>query len=741
MVEGGNSERDSARHSVRFGIGVEELREIMNNYRERHVAEEIEMIQSFGGIDNFQKLLCVSFDVGLQGNDFMQREETFSHNRREQVKRKSFFFFCKEALKDRIMQILLVMGVFSLAVETPTSENTEYAWIEGFAIILAVSIVVLVTATNDLQKAKKFEELQMVQQNRHHTNVFRRGKLTALHPSELMVGDIIEISDGAVIPSDGILITADSLEIDESAMTGENDHRKKLGYSDSLSALTQFLQNSPEAKESRDPRIALEVPSPVCISGTTVAEGRGKMLIIAVGKNSVEGFFNDMTSKEPEQTPLEEKLNDIADFISKIGLYCAGVAVIGLFIRVGIEMATGTQEANTDRITDGLHFLLIGITVLVVAIPEGLPLAVTISLAYSVKKMQKEKNLVKRLAACETMGGADMICSDKTGTLTTNKMTVVKYWFDGIDYTLGGGDGSFSQYPEYFAKLKEGICMTTNARIEDDKEFGSKTEIALLKMLIAVGHDDYIEVRERCLAKPHKVFPFSSSRKRSSIIVSSSDSPTGFRAYVIGASEIVLKSCVAYLSASGEAQPINDSTRTTLNGTIEGMASGGLRTLSIAFRDLPGNFNWEGMDENGWPAVEATELVCLGIAGIVDPVRNGVPEAVQKCKDAFITVRMVTGDNRITAASIARECGILNREEGGVMEGKEFNDRVGGIVCGNCGTKVCPCAPNEEVAERGQKVRTEVIGNLEVFKEIVSNLDVLARSQPCLLYTSDAADE
>ena len=723
-------EKESSQPSSnRFRVSNSELIEVIDAYRNRILDQEITKVEGMGGIQNFQELLHVDFDSGLNGQDFNVRIEAFGHNKRKEAKRKTFCDLLVEAMKDKILIILSILGVISLFIGIFNTDHPEYEWLDGFAIIIAVVVVVMVTAINDYQKEKKFDELQKTAANRQNTNVFRSGKLLSMHPSELLVGDIIEISDGNIIPADGILIEADNVEVDESAMTGENDKLRKVGFEEAIKLKQDWHRNNPNLNEN-NPQLHHEIPSPVCISGTTLAEGRGKMLVLAIGENSAEGRIMDLSEQDQGKTPLEKKLDHVADFISKVGLICAAVGVVILFVRLFIELGIGTIDWDTqDRTGDMLDFVIIGITILVVAIPEGLPLAVTLSLAYSVKKMQKENNLVKRLHACETMGGADMICSDKTGTLTTNQMTVANFWMDKDLLTIDK-EQPFSQYPEFFAKLKEGICVNSNARIQDGKEVGSKTEIAMLNMLISFGHDDYLEVRERSKKRPHKGFPFSSSRKRASIIISLDEEGTRARAYVIGASEIVLEYCKEYLDRNGSAKDISPEIRENLSSSIEKMAGNGLRTLCLAYKELPPNYPWDAVDEEHNPKIETESLVCIGIVGIKDPVRPGVTTSVENCKQAGIKVRMVTGDNKNTAISIARECGIAVGATGEVLEGKEFRNIAGGIICDNCKTHECGCAREAGKAEPGQKIRKDVVKNMEAFREMIGNLSVLARSQP-----------
>ena len=717
--------------SLRFKITTTELISIIDAYRTRTLCQEIDKVEKMGGVHMFEDLLNVDFSTGLTGTDFVKRKAIFGKNKRRKAKEKTFCEFVKDAISDKILIILMIMGAISLALGIGLEpEHRSYSWIEGFAIVFAVFLVVSVTSINDYQKSKKFRQLQESYSNSQNVTILRSGGYLSLHPSKILVGDILEISDGNIIPVDGILIESSNVEVDEAAMTGENDKVIKASFKDALNLRNEHLASGTKVNEANSHHA---VPSPVCISGTTLAEGRGKLLVLCIGENSVEGRVSDLSTQEQPETPLQLKLEKVADFITKIGLVCAGIAVFVLFMRFFIELGTGKEEWDNSQYKHMVEFIIVGLTVLVVAIPEGLPLAVTISLAYSVNKMQKENNLVKRFHACETMGGANMICSDKTGTLTTNVMTVEFYWM-ATGKIVPDFHKHFSIYPEYFSKLKENICVNTNARIEEAKEIGSKTEIALLKMLIKFGHDDFIQIREKYKKRPVKVFPFSSSRKRSSIIVSLDEEGAKKRAHVMGASEVVFLKCDYILNLDGSVMPITSEIRERGDKCIREMAEDGLRTICLAYRDVPSGLDYMGM-KNGLPLIEEAELVCLGIVGIKDPVRPEVPLAVEKCKIAGVKVRMVTGDNKITARAIAKECGILCGDNSVVMEGQEFRDRVGGIICNNCLVEVCDCARDSAKATPGQKIRTDIVKDMDEFKKFIDNLDVLARSQPEDKYT------
>jgi len=398
--------------------------------------------------------------------------------------------------------------------------------------------------------------------------------------------------------------------------------------------------------------------------------------------------------KKKEHSVLQAKLTKLAIQIGYAGMTIAICTVIVLITRYCIkEYVYGDNKLSTNIFQPLVKFLITGITVLVVAVPEGLPLAVTISLAYAVKKMMLDNNLVRHLDACETMGNATAICSDKTGTLTTNRMTVVQaYLNDRIYETLPSQNDvsenlrtlintSISVNSNYASKMEP-----TTSKNQLATQLGNKTECGLLGFVEQIG-GDYNKIRA---AHPTKdfvhVYTFNSARKSMSTIVPHPTIPGAVRLFCKGASEMVLVKCKYMMNNSEVKNFTSADYSSTIRNVIEPMACNGLRTIAVAYKDfipagqplglndevLPEKFNWDE-DES----IINSNLTCLVICGIQDPVRDEVPEAIRQCKSAGIVVRMVTGDNINTARSIARSCGIIGvNDDFLVMEGKEFNERV-----------------------------------------------------------------
>ncbi|XP_053150600.1 plasma membrane calcium-transporting ATPase 2 isoform X4 [Hemicordylus capensis] len=405
---------------------------------------------------------------------------------------------------------------------------------------------------------------------------------------------------------------------------------------------------------------------------------------------SAEGGEGDDKDKrkanmhKKEKSVLQGKLTKLAVQIGKAGLVMSAITVIILVLYFSIDNFVVNKkpwlpECTPVYVQYFVKFFIIGVTVLVVAVPEGLPLAVTISLAYSVKKMMKDNNLVRHLDACETMGNATAICSDKTGTLTTNRMTVVQAYVGDVHYKEVPDPNSIPA--KTLDLLVHAIAINsayTTKVLPPEKEgglprqVGNKTECGLLGFVLDLKQD-YQPVRNQMPEeKLYKVYTFNSVRKSMSTVIKMPDD--SFRMYSKGASEIVLKKCSKALSASGEPRIFRPRDRDEMvKKVIEPMACDGLRTICVAFRDFPSSPEPEWDNENDI----LTDLTCICVVGIEDPVRPEVPEAIRKCQRAGITVRMVTGDNINTARAIAIKCGIIHPGEDFLcIEGKEFNRRI-----------------------------------------------------------------
>eukprot|EP00741_Cyanophora_paradoxa_P012330 tig00020607_g11915.t1 len=512
-------------------------------------------------------------------------------------------------------------------------------WVDGVSILGAVALVSAVTAANNYTKEAQFRALNRVKNDRR-ARVVRGGAPREVQASELVVGDLVLLEAGDQVPADGVLVAGFGLEADESGLTGESDAVKK------------------------------GPASPLLLAGTQVCTGVGRMLVTAVGEATRMGSaMGRLRERDDERkTPLQKKLEVTAEAIGRVGLAAAVLTVAALCVRWGLDVGAGREALDATDASTLLSFFITGVTILVMAVPEGLPLAVTVSLAYSVRAMLADQNLVRHLDAAETMGGATNILSDKTGTLTENRMSVVEWRAAGA----AGPSPPLASLPgRTAALLREGVALNSTASVAALpsgalERVGSRTECVLLAWLereAGLGPAELAAARRGAALRA--VFPFSSAVKSMTTIVRTEDG--GFRLHVKGAPERLLARCERAAGPDGREGPLGPAEREALLAEVERMAASGLRTLCLAYAEAEedGGAAWEGPGAPGGP------LTFLAFVGIKDPVRKEVPAAVEACKRAGITVRMCTGDNALTAVHIARECGIMT--EGGLaLTGEEL---------------------------------------------------------------------
>uniref|UniRef100_A0A8C6NFL9 Calcium-transporting ATPase n=1 Tax=Melopsittacus undulatus TaxID=13146 RepID=A0A8C6NFL9_MELUD len=711
------NQRNEANHAGEFGCTLQELRSLMEL---RGTEAVVKIKETYGETEGLCRHLKTSPTEGLAGTaaDLEKRKLIFGKNFIPPKKPKTFLQLVWEALQDVTLIILEIAAIISLGLSfyQPPGEGNEgcgtatggaedegeaeAGWIEGAAILLSVICVVLVTAFNDWSKEKQFRGLQSRIEQEQKFTVVRGGQVIQIPVAEIVVGDIAQVKYGDLLPADGIFIQGNDLKIDESSLTGESDQVRKSVDKD-----------------------------PMLLSGTHVMEGSGRMLVTAVGVNSQTGIIftllgaggeeeekKDKKAKQQdgaaamemqplksaeggegddkdkkksnmhkkEKSVLQGKLTKLAVQIGKAGLVMSAITVIILVLYFAIDTFVVNKkqwlpECTPVYVQYFVKFFIIGVTVLVVAVPEGLPLAVTISLAYSVKKMMRDNNLVRHLDACETMGNATAICSDKTGTLTTNRMTVVQAYVGDVHYKeIPDPDSIPAKTLELLVNAIAINSAYTTKILPPEKEgglprqVGNKTECGLLGFVLDLKQD-YEPVRNLIPEeKLYKVYTFNSVRKSMSTVIKMPDG--SFRMYSKGASEIVLKKCSRILNAAGEPRIFRPRDRDEMvKKVIEPMACDGLRTICVAFRDFSSSPEPDWDNENDI----LSDLTCICVVGIEDPVRPEVPEAIRKCQRAGITVRMVTGDNINTARAIAIKCGIIHPGEDFLcLEGKEFNRRI-----------------------------------------------------------------
>lgn len=620
-----------------FQICADELGSIAEGH-------DVKKLKSHGGASGIADKLSTTASNGLStdGEALTRRQELYGINKFQESKPKSFWLFVYEALQDMTLMILGVCAFVSLIVGIATEGWPKGAH-DGLGIVASILLVVFVTATSDYRQSLQFRDLDK-EKKKISIQVTRNGYRQKMSIYELVPGDIVHLAIGDQVPADGLFLEGFSVLIDESSLTGESEP------------------------------VMVNAENPFLLSGTKVQDGACKMLVTTVGMRTQWGkLMATLSEGGDDETPLQVKLNGVATIIGKIGLFFAVVTFAVLVQKIVVRK----WEAGTTLIWSGddalelLEYFAIAVTIVVVAVPEGLPLAVTLSLAFAMKKMMNDKALVRHLAACETMGSATTICSDKTGTLTTNHMTVVKSCIcmnvREVSET-GNASALRCELPGPAVEiLLQSIFNNTAGEVVVNKNgkreiLGTPTETAILEFGLSLG-GDIGEVRGA--SKLVKVEPFNSTKKRMGVVLELPQG--GLRAHTKGASEIVLAACDKVMNPNGEVVPLDEATRDHLTEIIDNFANEALRTLCLAYAELENGFSAE-------EAIPASGFTCIGIVGIKDPVRPGVRESVALCRSAGVIVRMVTGDNINTAKAIARECGILT-DDGIAIEGPVFREK------------------------------------------------------------------
>lgn len=610
---------------------------------------------------------------------FEDRLRVYRDNRLPERKPDGILTLIWRAYNDKILILLTIAAVVSLALgiyETVAGES-GVDWVEGVAICVAIIIVVTVGAANDWQKERQFVKLNKRKDDRE-VKLIRSGKSIQISVHDITAGDVLHLEPGDAIPADGIFISGHGVKCDESSATGESDQMKKTP---GVEVLQRIQDGTATAKLD-----------PFIISGSKVLEGVGTYLVTSVGTNSSYGKILMSLQTDNEPTPLQVKLGKLANWIGGLGSAAAGLLFFVLLIKFLAQLSTDTRP-SPEKAQDFLDILIVAITVIVVAVPEGLPLAVTLALAFATTRMLKENNLVRVLRACETMGNATTICSDKTGTLTQNKMTVVAGTVGAKEkFASSHADERSEATPSttMFSKLSSDVkqllrlSITLNSTAFEGEEqgvptfIGSKTEVAMLTLTKEyLGLDDL--AAERSNHKVKQLIPFDSSRKCMGIVIKHNGA---YRLLVKGAAELMLAKATHAISniydGQHEVVELRAEGQETISAIIEEYAQHSLRTIGMLYKDFA---QWppagaKTLEEDAKQADFGDifhDMIWVGLVGIHDPLREGVVEAVAQCQSSGVVVRMVTGDNMTTARAIAGSCGILRKdEEDVVMEGPEF---------------------------------------------------------------------
>ncbi|MBQ8769673.1 MAG: calcium-translocating P-type ATPase, PMCA-type [Bacteroides sp.] len=550
---------------------------------------------------------------GLSDKQVQESREAYGWNLLTPPKRPSMWKLYLEKFNDPVIRILLVAAFFSFVISVIEGEYAETIGI-FFAIFLATGIGFYF----EYDANKKFDLLNAVGEETPVT-VRRNGKIQEIPRKEVVVGDIVILNTGEEVPADGTLLEAISLQINESTLTGE------------------LMVNKTTDEASFDDEATY--PSNEVMRGTTVTDGHGIMQVNRVGDATEIGkVATQATEQSGEETPLNIQLSKLAKFIEKVGFTIAILTFLiftgkDLYQYLSVTAITGWHEwMHMARIV--LKYFMMAVTLIVVAVPEGLPMSVTLSLALNMRRMLKTNNLVRKMHACETMGAITVICTDKTGTLTQNLMQVHEAQVDETKMDL----------------VAEGISANSTAFLEEAEEgkkpsgVGNPTEIALL-LWLNDQNKNYAQLREN--AKVINQLTFSTERKYMATLV---QSPIQGKKvlYIKGAPEIVM----------GKCEGISSETSARLNENLLAFQNKAMRTLGIAYKFVP-----EGASNDCAELVGEGGLTFLGIFAISDPIRLDVPAAVGKCQSAGIGVKIVTGDTPGTATEIARQIGLWKPED------------------------------------------------------------------------------
>ena len=546
--------------------------------------------------------------AGLSSERAAERLAQYGPNKLKEAEKPGFWKRFLTQLKDPMLIILLAAAGVSALTGAIAGESE---WAET---IIILAVVLLNAVLGVLQESKAEAAIEALQTMTAATcKVLRDGKMAVLHSDELVPGDVVLLEAGDAVPADGRIIESASLKIEEAALTGESVPVNKM--LDALGA----------AQKQAD--VPLGDRKNMCYMGSTVVYGRGKTVITATGMSTEMGKIAGVLSNtKDEQTPLQRKLDELGRLLSKMVLgICVFIFAFNLF------MARGELTASGHALEVVLKTFMVAVSLAVAAIPEGLATVVTVVLSIGVTKMSRENAVIRRLTAVETLGCTQVICSDKTGTLTQNKMTVVEH----IGETLS---------------VASAMALCSDAVLNDeDQAEGEPTECALVNFACSVG------AKKRDLEKKSPRIdeaPFDSARKMMSTVHKSGE---GFVQYTKGAPDALLSRCTHYFE-SGKILPMTDAKRREILNSNKAMADRALRVLAVAKRD------WAEKPENNAPEYLERDLVFLGLTGMIDPIRPEVKAAIAECRGAGIRAVMITGDHRDTAVAIAKELGIITDE-------------------------------------------------------------------------------
>jgi magnesium-transporting ATPase (P-type) len=718
------------------------------------------LLAKIGGVQG----ILTSFEIdprqGIKASAAEQWRSFYGENRVPEKPATTYLELIIASLEDFTLRLLIGCAVLSIGIALGFQRDEELSWLEGTAILLTVVAVCNIQAIQDWTKERSFRRMNATSNNMQ-VQVIRDGVKQDISRYDVVVGDVIVIQVGDVLEADGLLLHGTDIETDESALTGEPEDIKKNteeapflfsgsavksgsgsylatavgtnSVNGKITALVRGLsvsqQEAPDSSVSSNGDIKKwdEV-----LKGEEMLKGEASLIPdshvnantafdVQISPDSTDGKKSPQPSDEKEgeedgeaddKSVLRGKLDAMVARIAYFAFGSAGISTLVMLVRYVIDshITTDSDWDWKDDPNEILSAIVTGIAIVVVAVPEGLPLAVTLALSLSMKKMLKDNNLVKHLDATETMGSATTICSDKTGTLTQNRMTVTRAYVGGFEFAAGDSKAStcgklFQAADNVHKDFKELICgniAATKAEGADIvwndtaniwNQHGNKTDCAMLAFVHECGIDyeaerknpayEVIDSKSQRSVYGLKMYPFSSARKRGgqALPMKSGDKDGPCRLYIKGASEIVLALCDKEMLLDKSTSPMTEEKRQQIQtNVVEKYANLAMRTIALAYVDFPSVPDWDEeipLDESermtGLTAKvfkAETSLTFLGVMGIIDPIREGVPRALRQCNRAGVDVRMVTGDHKATAVAIAKDCGILRR-------GVDFKDEPG----------------------------------------------------------------
>lgn len=546
----------------------------------------------------------VDLNSGLSAAQIEENVRKYGRNEFTREKPRSFLGRIIDSCKEPMILLLIIAGIISVAVNVIRAFTGGHAdIIECVGIFVAIALSVIITVVMEGRSAKAFEALNAMKEN-IQVKVLRGGKVQMISQSELVVGDIVYVETGDKLSADGRLIASTELNVDESSLTGESLPVKKNAE--------VVIVNEKTAVADRVNML---------YSGTFVTGGSGIMVVTQVGDATEFGkIARELTNADDTSTPLQEKLAKLGKVIAFVGI---GISILAFVIQIAFFIARG--EASFLTISEAF---ITSIVLIVATVPEGLPTIVAVSLAINVIKMSKKNALVKKMVASETVGCINVICSDKTGTLTENRMTVVE---------ICDANGKYEPDKLEKSELIHNFAINSTANVEGAEFIGNPTECALL-VALNKANADYRDIRGS--AKIAHVYPFSSETKNMTTILEDG----GYLVYTKGSPEKILSFC-----------NMPDEQRESFESEIEKHQKMAHRVIGFAHRKLEAAFDFENERE-----IVETNMTFDGFVAIKDPLRADVADAVIKARSAGIDVKMLTGDNIVTASAIANELKILD---------------------------------------------------------------------------------